>query len=63
MLIVVFDNESKACEGKTALLDLDREGSVYGYAILAKSADGKTTLKQGDEVGPLGAQLECQNFG
>jgi uncharacterized membrane protein len=57
MLVVVFDNESKAYEGKTALLELDREGSVsvYGYAILAKSADGKTTVKQGDDVGPLGA--------
>jgi uncharacterized membrane protein len=57
MLVVVFENESKAYEGQTALLELDREGSisVYGYAILAKSADGKTTVKQGDEVGPLGA--------
>jgi len=57
MLVVVFDGESKAYEGKTALLELEREGSisVYGYAILAKSADGKTTVKQGDEVGPLGA--------
>lgn len=25
MLVVVFDNESKAYEGKTALLELDRE--------------------------------------
>jgi uncharacterized membrane protein len=57
MLVVVFYNESEAYEGKTALLDLDREGSVsvYGYAILSKSADGKTTVKQDDEVGPLGA--------
>jgi uncharacterized membrane protein len=57
MLVVVFENESKAYEGKTALLELDREGSIslYGYAILAKSADGKTTVKQGDDAGPLGA--------
>src|SRR5262249_40100352 len=56
MLVVVFDSESKAYDGKKALLDLDREGSisVYGYAILAKSADGTTTVKQGDDVGPLG---------
>ncbi len=56
MLVVVFDNESKAYEGKEALLQLDREGSigVYGYAVLAKAADGTTTSKQGDDVGPLG---------
>jgi uncharacterized membrane protein len=56
MLVVVFDNESKAYEGKKALQQLDTEGSisVYGYAVVAKAADGTTTLKQGDDVGPLG---------
>ena len=56
MLVVVFDSESKAYEGKKALLQLDSEGSirVYGYAVVAKSADGKATIKQGDDVGPLG---------
>ena len=56
MLVVVCDNESKAYEGKKALLQLDGEGSisVYGYAVLAKAGDGTTTLKQGDDVGPLG---------
>src|SRR5262249_48479115 len=56
MLVVVFDNESKAYEAKKALQQLDGEGSisVYGYAVLTKAADGKTTLKQADDVGPLG---------
>ena len=56
MLVAVFDNEARAYEGKKALLQLDGEGSisVYGYAVLAKAADGSTTLKQGDDVGPLG---------
>ena len=56
MLVVVFDNESKAYEGKKALLQLDGEGSisVYGYAVVAKNADGTTTVKQGDDYGPLG---------
>jgi len=56
MLVVVFENESNAYEGKTALLDLSKEGSIgiYGYAILAKGADGKTTVKTGDDPGPLG---------
>ena len=56
MLVVVFDNENKAYEGKKALLQLDGEGSisVYGYAVVAKSADGTITVKQGDDYGPLG---------
>jgi uncharacterized membrane protein len=59
MLVVVFDNESKAYEGKKALLQLDAEGSVsvYHYAVLAKGADGKVTTKEGDDAGPLGTLL------
>src|SRR5215469_9676314 len=55
MLVVVFDGEGKAYEGKRALLQLDSEGSVsvYGYAVVAKNADGTATIKQGDDVGPL----------
>ena len=55
MLVVVFDNESKAYEGKKALLQLDGEGSIglYGYAVVAKNADGTSTIKQ-DNYGPLG---------
>ena len=56
MLVVVFDNESRAYEGKKALMRLDGEDSisVYAYAVLAKNADGTSTIKQGDDVGPLG---------
>jgi len=59
MLVVVFDNESKAYEGKRALMQLDGEGSisVYAYAVLAKHDDGTATLKQGDDVGPIGTVL------
>jgi uncharacterized membrane protein len=59
MLVVVFDNESKAYEGKKALLQLDGEGSitVYAYAVLAKQADGTATVKQGDDSGPIGTLL------
>lgn len=57
MLVVVFDNESKGYEGKKALLQLDGEGSItaYGYAVVAKSSDGTTKVKQGDDTGPLGS--------
>jgi uncharacterized membrane protein len=64
MLVVVFDNESKAYEGKTALQRLDGEGSIsiYAYAVLKKNADGSATVKQGDDVGPLGT-LVGTSFG
>ena len=56
MLVVVFDSEGKAYEGKKALSQLDSDGSigVYAYAVVAKNADGTSTLKQGDDAGPLG---------
>ena len=56
MLVVVFPNESKAYEGKRALRQLDSEGSisVYAYAVLTKNADGTASIKQGDDVGPIG---------
>src|SRR5271169_1034486 len=56
LLVVVFGNETKAYEGKKALLQLDNEGSisVYGYAVVAKNAEGTASIKQGDDSGPLG---------
>jgi len=56
MLVVVFDSENKAYEGKKALAQLENEGSivVYAYAVIGKNPDGTTTLKQGDDPGPLG---------
>jgi len=56
MLVVIFPNESKAYEGRTALQQLDSEGSisVYAYAVLVKNTDGTATVKQGDDVGPIG---------
>jgi uncharacterized membrane protein len=56
MLVVVFDNESKAYEGKKALLQLDIDGSisVYGHAVVVKNPDGATMVRQSDDRGPLG---------
>jgi uncharacterized membrane protein len=56
MLVVVFDTESKAYDGKRALLDLDSDGSivVYASAVVSKNADGTTTIRQSDDPGPLG---------
>jgi uncharacterized membrane protein len=59
MLVVVFDNETKAYEGRNSLLELEDEGSigVYAHAVLAKHADGTATVKQGDDYGPIGTLL------
>jgi uncharacterized membrane protein len=59
MLVVVFDSESKAYDGKSALQQLAKEGSIglYAYAVLTKNADGTSSVKQGDDAGPLGTLL------
>jgi uncharacterized membrane protein len=59
MLVVVFDNETKAYEGRNSLLELEDEGSigVYAHAVLAKHADGTATILQGDDSGPIGTLL------
>jgi uncharacterized membrane protein len=56
MLVVVFDTESQAYEGKKALHQLEGEGSivVYAYAVVGRNAYGTTTVKQSDDPGPLG---------
>lgn len=59
MLVVVFDSEPKAYEGKNALQQLAKDHSigVYAYAVLAKNADGTVSIKQGDDAGPIGTLL------
>lgn len=56
MLVVVFDTEVKAYDGRKALLQLENEGSiaVFAYAVVAKNTDGTATVKQGDDSGPFG---------
>lgn len=56
MLVVVLEDENKAYEAKSALLQLDSEGSisVYAYAVVAKNANGTATVKQSEDFGPLG---------
>ncbi|MGC2257461.1 MAG: DUF1269 domain-containing protein [Candidatus Sulfotelmatobacter sp.] len=56
MLVVVFDNESKAYEGSRTLQQLDGDGSIAVYAatVIAKNPDGTTAVKQGADSGPLG---------
>jgi uncharacterized membrane protein len=57
MLVVVFDDEVKAFEGKSALRQLEIEGSITisRAAVVAKNADGTTGVKQYDDVNPSGS--------
>jgi len=59
MLVVVFDSEKKAYDGKKALQGLDSEGSIsaYAWAVIAKQANGTVTVKQEDDPGPIGTLL------
>lgn len=55
MLVVVFDNESKAYEGSHALSQLDADGSiaVHAASVIKKNADGKVAVEQVDGGFPI----------
>ena len=59
MLVIVFDTESKAYEGKEALLTLDDDGriSVYACVVISKNADGSAEVEQAVDSGPLGTLI------
>lgn len=56
MLVVVFDSETQAYEGKSALHQLEQEGSlsIFAGAVVVKSADGTTSIRQAEDFGPVG---------
>jgi len=56
MIVAMFDDEKHAYAGFKALNDLHAEGSItrYASALIAKDADGKVTIKQEADEGPLG---------
>lgn len=55
MVVVVFNDESKAYEASRALNQLDSEGSIaiHGESVIAKNADGTVTVKQADGDFPI----------
>jgi len=55
ILVIVFDNETRADQGQTELLKMDSEGSIgiYGYTVVAKNADRTVVVKQADGHGTL----------
>ncbi len=56
MLLVIFNNGTKAYEGSHALLKLDQEGSiaVYAEAVIQKNNDGTVSIKKAEDGFPLG---------
>jgi uncharacterized membrane protein len=56
ILVVVFENESKAGEGSQALREMEIEGSVHLYAkvVIARDTDGKIQVKQSSNMGAAG---------
>ncbi len=55
MLVVVFDNETKAYEGSRALNQLDFDGSItiHAKAVVSKNSDGTVSVKQGEDDFPV----------
>jgi uncharacterized membrane protein len=59
VLVVIFDNESKAYEGSKTLQDLQNEGSInlYAKAVIARDSNGMVTVKQQGDMGPVGTAV------
>lgn len=56
ILVVVFENESKAYEGLQVLREMEIEGSIHLYAkaVLIRDADGNVQVKQSSDMGGAG---------
>lgn len=59
MLVAVFETESAAFEGLTALRNLHRDGDItlYASAVMVKDKTGKINVKQAAEEGPVGTAV------
>lgn len=57
MLVVIFDNETKAYEGSHALGELDKEGSISIHAetVIQKNNDGSVSMKRTEPNFPIRA--------
>jgi uncharacterized membrane protein len=56
MLVAVFDNETQAFEGISALKELDKNGDItlYANAVVSKDANGKLNVQQATDSGAIG---------
>ena len=59
MLVAVFDTETAAYEGLSALKDLHADGDItlYATAVIVKDASGAVSVKQTADQGPVGTAL------
>lgn len=59
MLVAVFDTESAAYEGLSALKDLHRDGDItlYASAVVSKDPTGAVSVKESAEPLPLGTPI------
>lgn len=59
MVVAVFDSESAAFEGLSALRDLHKEGDItlYAAAVVVKDETGKISVKQQADDGPVGTAV------
>jgi uncharacterized membrane protein len=57
ILVSVFDSQTAAFEGLTALKELHREGEItlYASSVVSKDDNGKATIQQQADRGPVGA--------
>jgi hypothetical protein len=63
MLVAVFDSDTAAFDGLSALRDPHRDGDItlYGWAVIVKDKTGKISAKQATEEGgaPLAPRSGC----
>jgi uncharacterized membrane protein len=59
MVVITFDNEKAAYEATKALKNIHDEGSIalYAAAVVAKDSDGKVSVKEAADEGPLGTAV------
>ena len=58
-VVITFSTEEKAYEARRALVDLHNEGSLslYAEAVLTKDAEGRLSMKEADDQGPVGTAI------
>ena len=59
VIVAVFDTESQAFKGLTALKSLHDDGliSIYATAVVVKDKEGKVEVKQEADKGPVGTAI------
>ncbi len=57
--VAIFPNEAAAYQGTRVFKELDKERSLtlYGMAVIAKDMNGKVTIKEAADRGPLGTAV------